>query len=122
MVWLPIINKDSWIIDGNNMRVLEMILERADTAIFLDYPRYISFHRLIKRRIKYSKNRRPDMPDDWQEKIDFVFWRLVRQFNRTQRPQILDLLNAAESTTEVLIFASPRMLRSYLGQIERDAR
>ncbi|MBN9542279.1 MAG: DNA topology modulation protein [Alphaproteobacteria bacterium] len=43
------VNQDSWIIDGNNLKSLEMRWKRADLVIFFNYPLYICYFRVLKR-------------------------------------------------------------------------
>ena len=48
---------DSWIIDGNYLDLRDLIWPKADLIIWLDYPFYIVFTRLIKRTIQRFINK-----------------------------------------------------------------
>jgi len=44
-----IVEKDAWIIDGNNIKSLEMRYAKADLVLYFNYPRWICYGRIIKR-------------------------------------------------------------------------
>jgi adenylate kinase family enzyme len=43
---------DCWITDGNYSAVRDIVLSRADLVLWLDYPFYISFGRLLRRSLE----------------------------------------------------------------------
>jgi adenylate kinase family enzyme len=53
-----ITKKKSWVVDG----VSRVILNDADTIIFLDYPRRLCYWRALKRIFKYTFRSRPELP------------------------------------------------------------
>src|SRR5437868_5766913 len=55
------VERDSWIMDGNYSGSIDIRLPACDTVIFLDAPRLLCIWRVLKRRILFSKNGRPDM-------------------------------------------------------------
>lgn len=65
-----LVKQENWIMDGNYTSTLDIRIPGADLVIFLDYSRHIALLRTIKRRAKYHKAQRSDMPDDWQEKFN----------------------------------------------------
>lgn len=82
-----VLEKDSWIIDGNYNSTMEMRMAVCDTVIFLDYPTEVCLAGIHARRGKV----RPDMP--WVETgEDAEFEAFVRQFREESRPKILSLL------------------------------
>jgi adenylate kinase family enzyme len=46
-----IMKKDSWILDGNGLKTLELRYKEANTAILFAYPRWICYWRIVKRLI-----------------------------------------------------------------------
>lgn len=44
-----LITQEKWIVDGMYPSTLDKRIERADTIIFLDFPKYISLWRVLKR-------------------------------------------------------------------------
>jgi adenylate kinase family enzyme len=46
-----IVDQDAWIIDGNSLRSLEIRYARAEICLYFNYPRWLCFLRLIKKKI-----------------------------------------------------------------------
>ena len=44
-----LMDKDSWVMDGNYSGTLELRLQRADTIVFMDLPRLLCMWRILKR-------------------------------------------------------------------------
>lgn len=86
-----VLKKDSWIIDGNYSRTLSKRLDYADTVIWLDLPKTICIYRIWKRYIKgkMTKSRTYGNPI----KLEPGFVKFVWNFNHTNRPIILKILN-----------------------------
>lgn len=83
-----IMNRESWIIDGNYSRTIEMRLEKCDTVFFLDYPVDICLQG-VRSRIG---QKRSDIP--WVETdTDAEFLEFVENFSKTERPKILERLS-----------------------------
>ncbi len=81
---------DEWIIDGTYDSSLEIRLLRADTVIFLDFPRYICFWRILK-RITFSWGQvRFDMAQGCPEKLDIPFIKWVWNFRRNNYPRMFE--------------------------------
>lgn len=88
-----VIFKDQWIIDGNFNRTIEIRLQRCDTAILLDYSRWVCLFRVGKRILTNWGKTRPDMGEDCPEKLDFEFLKWIWTFNRQHRNQYYILLD-----------------------------
>lgn len=84
-----ILEKDSWIIDGNYGSTMELRLRACDTVIFLDYPETLCAEGIRQRKGKP----RADMP--WVEaegEEDREFSEFVRKYRAESRPEVLALL------------------------------
>lgn len=84
-----LIASKSWIIEG----VSTDILNAADTIIFLDCPRRISYWRVLKRNWRYLFKSRPELPKDCPEIL--IMKKLIRiiwNFQKMVRPSILDYI------------------------------
>lgn len=66
---------DSWIIDGNYRSSLDARLEKADTIIFLDYPKWLGLWRAFKRI--FNRKQPFDKTEGVKDKIDFRFIKFV---------------------------------------------
>ena len=116
-----ILSKDKWIIDGNYARTLSVRIREADTIIFLDYPTYVCLFRVIKRRIKYSGETRPDMAKDCKEKIDAEFIKWILNFRRKNRSLVLSELDKYKSEKQIYIFRSSGELEDFVCTIKHLA-
>jgi adenylate kinase family enzyme len=110
---------DAWIIDGTYDRTLDIRLPRADTVIFLDFPRFTCMRRMIKRVIFNYGKVRPDMGPDCPERLDFSFFKWVWNYRRDHYPRIYDCLEKYFSGGTLITFRNPsevqRFLRDFNG-------
>ena len=76
---------DSWIIDGNYNRTMDVRLEKCDAIIYLDYSRWACLWGMLQRVLgNYGKNR-SDMPDGCPERFDWEFVKFIWNFNENNR-------------------------------------
>ena len=87
-----LVAEPAWIMDGNYSGTFDLRMPRADTAIWLDYPRTVCLRRVLWRIIKGYGRTRADLPDDCPEKFEAQFLRLVWNFPTNSRPRIVDAL------------------------------
>lgn len=106
-----------WIIDGNYGSSLDIRLQQADTVIFLDYPRFIYFPRVIKRYLQYHGKVRADMASGCIEKFDVAFLKFVWHFNKTSRPKILKALNNMPVDCQLVQLTSPKATAIFLKNL-----
>ncbi|MEA2639656.1 MAG: hypothetical protein QOF51_1050 [Chloroflexota bacterium] len=114
-----VIAGNAWVIDGNYSRVLEARLARADTAIYLDFPRRLCYYRVVKRLIQYHGRPRPDMGEECPEKIDWEFIQWIWGFPSRSRPRILARLAACPPEQRVHILRGPRAVNELLAGLPR---
>lgn len=108
-----ILQKDSWIIDGNYSSTMDMRLLEADTIIFLHYKTIRCLYGVTKRRIQYHKKTRPDMGEGCKEKLDLEFLNWVYQFNRKKAPSIYQKLDQLHDK-QIHIFKNPKETKQFL--------
>ena len=77
-----------WVIDGVYANTFELRMPRADSLVWLDYPRAVCMRRVFKRVLKGYARTRPDLPAACPERFDLEFLRYVWDFPRHQRPLI----------------------------------
>ncbi|MBI2285316.1 hypothetical protein HYU82_00635 [Candidatus Saccharibacteria bacterium] len=111
-----LIKGDKWIVDGNYSSSYDIRLPAADTIIFFNMPRSISLWRVMKRRVRYHKKARPDMPPAWKEKADLGFLKYVWGFKKSYASDIKSILDEYE-TKDVIIFQSSRQAQTFLAKI-----
>lgn len=83
-----VVEKDSWIMDGNYDSSLEIRLDKCDTVIFLEMPRTICLYRVLKRVIKYRYTSRPDMADGCHEKMDWEFVKWIWEYPKKDKLKV----------------------------------
>lgn len=84
-----VLEKESWIIDGNYGSTMEKRMKVCDTIIFLDYDLKTCLEGVNSRR----GTKRPDMP--WVELKDHVdedFLDFIRNYEKDSKPKVLKLL------------------------------
>jgi adenylate kinase family enzyme len=107
--------REGWIIDGNFVNAGDTRFDRADTAIFLDLPRRICITRAVRRFLREWRRRRPDLPEGCQEGLDWHFVRWMWNFDRDDRPQILERLRQSEA--DVVHLRSPIEVERFLASV-----
>lgn len=91
-----LIAKESWVMDGNYSNTLATRIKRADTVIFLDFPTWFCFYRVIKRFITAFGSVREDVAPGCVEQLDPEFLGYVLNYNRRSRPKMLKIMEAFE--------------------------
>lgn len=112
-----LVQKESWIIDGNYGKTLDARLERAEVIILLDFSRWITVYRVLKRRIMYHGKTRPDLNKDCPESLDLEFMKWIWTFRKTRIPGIMEKLRKHEEK-KIIILKSPREVRKIVGLIK----
>ncbi|MBR3033579.1 MAG: adenylate kinase [Clostridiales bacterium] len=106
---MEILLSDSWIIDGNYNRTIEMRLQYCDTVFLLDYPMEVC---LEGARARVGK-KREDIP--WmEEELDPEFKSWIMDFPKTTLPRIYQLLEQYKEGKEIHIFKSREETKEYL--------
>lgn len=104
--WKPIIEnlleKNSWIMDGNYSGTMEMRMTACDTIIFLDLPRTLCVWRAFKRFALHKKGGRPDMAKGCDEKFDFEFYKWIWDYPARTKPRVEELLKRFENEKTII--------------------
>lgn len=95
--WHPLVTsmvqRPTWVMDGNFQSTLPMRLDQADAVVFLDMPRRICLWRICKRLWEHRGGQnRAELAKDCPERWDWAFMRFVWRFPRLKRPGLLALL------------------------------
>lgn len=107
------ISGEHWVIDGMKLGVLPARLDAADTAVFLDLPAWRCISGVLKRRLRYRGQLRPDLGVYDRINRDFIRW--ILSFRRRVRPRVLELLETADC--RVVILSNRREVAAFLGAL-----
>jgi adenylate kinase family enzyme len=115
--------RDRWILDSAYSTWRDVVLSRTELVIGLDYPRWLSLARLLRRTAVRIVDRRPVCGDNTEtlrqtlSRESIVAWHF-RSF-RVKRAD-LDAWEADPSAPPVLRFRSPRELERWLTGLTAD--
>ncbi len=96
-----ILKTESWIIDGNYGRTIEMRMKCCDTVFLLDYPLDVCLEG-ARSRVGVQREEIPWVEDELDE--EFRQW--IVDFPQTKLPQIYKLLEQYGEGKEIHIFKS----------------
>jgi adenylate kinase family enzyme len=110
-----LVERESWIMDGNYSGTLDIRIEACDTVIFLDLATQICLWRVIKRAIQYRNRNRPDMADGCQERFDLKFIHWVWNYKKRTRPKIVKLIEENSGGKRVIWLQSNAEVERFLA-------
>ena len=112
--------QDQWVLDSAYGVWRDLVVPRAELIVGLDYPRWLSLLRLIRRSLR-RVIAREEVCNGNQESLRRLFARdsiigwHFRSFSRKRR--VMRELQSAPGSSEVLIFRHPRALDAWLRQL-----
>jgi adenylate kinase family enzyme len=107
-----IMDEDSWIVDGNYSRTLEVRIRHCDTVFFFDLTTEDCLWGATERLGKG----RYDMP--WIDtELDPKLKLEIEEFPEKVRPLILELFAKYAEGTQIVIFHNRKMADEYLGKL-----
>ncbi|WP_455661447.1 DNA topology modulation protein [Pradoshia sp.] len=111
-----LVRRPAWIMDGNYSSTMDLRLKEADTIIFLDYSRWMSIYGIVKRRIMYRNQTRPDMAEGCKEKLDSAFVKWVWNYDKERAPLLREKLKKVKDT-QIHHFRSRKELQAWLARL-----
>ena len=112
-----IADSERWIIDGNFSSTFDIRFPRADTIIYLDFPRHIALFRAIKRILSYYGKSRPDVTPGCHERFNLDFFRFILSFHDLHRPRIETALAKLRSDQKLIRLKTPAEVTSFLNSL-----
>lgn len=108
-----IFEKESWIIDGNYQKTLEIRIKECDTIFLFD----ISTDLCIKGVESRVGVKRSDLP--WiEEKIEEDFKNEIINFKEEKIPKIYELIEQYKNEKEIIIFKSREESDKYIENLK----
>ena len=109
------VRSDCWVIDG----VSSEVQSAADTVIFLDVPRKVSFLRVTKRNWRYLFRSRPELPAGCPEILIIpTLFRIIWNFPAKVRPRILEQAHQARNPQQFFHLKTEADLGEFLNQLQ----
>jgi adenylate kinase family enzyme len=112
-----LLNKETWILDGNFGGTMDLRFDACDTVILLDLPSIICIYRVLKRRLKFRNTNRPEMTKGCNEQLDIKFLNWIWNFPNRNRPAILEKLDCFRNEKSILQLRSQREVDDFLANL-----
>ena len=109
---------ERWIIDGMKLGVLPEPVAAADMANYLDRSTQACFSGVLRRRVRFRGQLRPDL--GVYDRVNWEFVRWIWSFGRRQRPLILELVRDFDG--EVIVVTRRRDLQDLQANLRRSPR
>ena len=107
-----VLDKESWIIDGNYGSTIELRMQYCDTIFFLDYPLEVCINGIKSRK----GTARTDMPYIPPDDEDDKFMEFIKNYNTVSRPKVMELLQKY-SHRNIIIFEERDEASEFLSKI-----
>jgi adenylate kinase family enzyme len=117
-----LLDRPRWVIDGNYTASLPMRLRDADTVVVVDFPRWRSLLRALRRLARFRGRTRPDMGGECAEQLNLAFLKWIWRYPRDERPKLLDYLKQFGNHTHVVFLRTPRQVSRFLDETRRQSR
>lgn len=108
---------ERWILDGNYSGSLALRLQRCDTVFFFDFPRWLCFWGVFKRRLSVLAPRRNDLAAGCRERLSGVFLRWLWRYPYISRPRTLAAIQQANPPVRVVVIRNRRDARRALAEV-----
>jgi adenylate kinase family enzyme len=110
----------AWVMDGNFAETFDLRMPRAETLVWLDYPRLTCVRRILTRTAKDYGKQMPDLAEGCPETFDLGVLRFAWRFPAESRPQILDALARYGSHLTVFTLRNDRDVIAFMRAHEAD--
>lgn len=113
---------DAWVMDGNYGGTLDLRLAACDTVIFLDLPPIVCLWRVVKRRMRYRGESRPEMTPGCPEQLTFGFLTWIALYRLRRRKAILGRLSiAADDGKQSFVLDSDTAVSAFVSTLRTSA-
>ncbi|MDQ0756959.1 adenylate kinase family enzyme [Arthrobacter sp. B3I4] len=115
-----IAEQDKWVLDSAYGVWRDLVVPRAELIVGLDYPRWLSLLRLLRRSLRRVRTKEKVCNGNHESfrrlfaRDSIIGWHF-RSFNRKRR--VMRELQRTPGSAKVLVFGHPRELEAWLGQL-----
>jgi adenylate kinase family enzyme len=117
-----LIASETWVMDGNYTSTLKMRTDVADTIIFLDMTRRLSYFRVVSRYLRNRGKTRPDVTEGCPEKIDMEFIKWIWDYPRIRKPATLRFLEKLRASKNVYFLYNQKEIEEFLKSLRISYR
>ncbi len=118
-----LVAEDAWVMDGNYSKVRDLVQDRADTVIWLDYPRGLVFRRVLLRTLHrcltgtpVCNGNRENFVNSFLRKDSVVWWSWTTHARRHQ--EAIDFMaDPAYAHVQRLLFCNPQETEAWLQSV-----
>lgn len=110
------VKEDTWIIDGDYGRSMNIRLERADTIIFLDMNNWVCIYSALKRFVTNIGKVRFDMGAGCKESMDFKFIKWIYNYPKNGRVRNYKRLKE-QKDKRIIVLKSRKEVRKWLARL-----
>lgn len=103
---------DEWIIDGNYRSSLAIRLDRADTIIFFNFPKWLCLYRAFKRSFK--REQPFDKPEGMRDKIS---WELIKRVITYPTKEIYQIINSYKNRAKIVVVKNDKDVQDLLKEV-----
>jgi adenylate kinase family enzyme len=111
--------RDTWVMDGNYSKTLDLRLPYADTLIYLDVPRHVCLWRVSRRVVKHYGRSRVDLGEACPERFELAFLKWVWDYPKEREPKMLRMLDEQRSEKQVIVLCNSSEIEAFLAGVER---
>ena len=112
-----LLQRESWIMDGNYTGTLDLRLAVCDTVIFLDISRLACLWRVIKRKVTYQNKNRPELANGCHERVEMEFVKWIWTYPVRVRPKILNKLESFSNGRNIFHLKSAKDVENLVYKI-----
>ncbi len=94
-----------------------MRVDVADTIIFLDMTRRMSYFRVVTRYLRNRGKTRSDVSEGCPEKIDLEFLRWIWNYPRVSKPRILRFMEKLRASKNVYFLRNQKEIEDFLNAL-----
>ncbi|MCA1012506.1 topology modulation protein [Halobacillus halophilus] len=118
-----VVERDSWIIEGNYSSTYDLRASHADTIIYLELPLLLCLYRVIKRWWLHRGKTRADMGEGCEEKLDLEFIKFIVTTYHPRKKKMKKRLEAFQSMSpdkKIIALKSRKEIRDFLKCVDSE--
>jgi adenylate kinase family enzyme len=116
---------DRWVVDGNYSAVRDIVWNRADTVVFLDYSFWLVMRQLLQRTLRRSlkqeelwNGNREDLRKSFFSQESILIW-MLRTYQQTRKKYPILFQRPEYAHLSVVHLQSPKKAQEWLLSLEK---